>query len=230
MNYIWEAALAADYAKTAREKITYKPVQNGSPYAEVVLENLNSRELENAEVEVNPLYRFAREFSALLDVNIKGYEQTRNLLFDIVMHYMVQADLRQGLSRQEYALRFLLKDILEGVCGVRASSVVKSFPAEKLRILLLMILKLYQCGSSVYLFREVMRHIYPDSLIYASNETDRQVLAYIGTKETNGERERLEFLQEMFLPVDFQVFLFWEHHFGIIDVDETMRLDEMVLF
>lgn len=230
MNYIWEAALAADYAKTAREKITYKPVQNGSPYAEVVLENLNSRELENAEVEVNPLYRFAREFSALLDVNIKGYEQTRNLLFDIVMHYMVQADLRQGLSRQEYALRFLLKDILEGVCGVRASSVVKSFPTEKLRILLLMILKLYQCGSSVYLFREVMRHIYPDSLIYASNETDRQVLAYIGTKETDGERERLEFLQDMFLPVDFQVFLFWEHHFGIIDVDETMRLDEMVLF
>lgn len=230
MNYIWEAALAADRAKTAREKITYKPVQNGSPYAEVVLENLNSRELENAEVEVNPLYRFAGEFSALLDVNIKEYEQTRNLLFDIVMHYMVQADLRQGLSRQEYALRFLLKDILGGVCGAQASTVVKSFPMEKLRILLLLILKLYQCGSSVYLFREIMRHIYPDSMIYASNETDRQVLAYIGTKETDEERARLEFLRDMFLPVDFHVFLFWEHHFGIIDVDETMRLDEVVLF
>ena len=230
MNYIWEAALAADRVQIAREQITYKPVQNGSPYAEVVLENLNSRELENAEVEVNPLYRFAGEFSTLFDVNIKGCEQTREMLFDIVMHYMVQADLRQGLSKQEYALRFFLKDMLNGVCGAQASHAIKKIPAEKLRILLQMIKKLYHCGSSIYLFREVMRHIYPDSLIYASNETDRQMLVYVGAKETDEERERLEFLQDMFLPIDFQVFLFWEHHFGIIDVDETMRLDERVLF
>ncbi|MDE6516457.1 MAG: hypothetical protein K2L18_01210 [Acetatifactor sp.] len=37
---------------------------------------------------------------------------------------MVQADLRQGLSRQEYALRFLLKDLLDGVW---AETVKKEF-------------------------------------------------------------------------------------------------------
>lgn len=34
----------------------------------------------------------------------------------------------------------------------------------------------------------------------------------------------------MFLPINYHVFLFWEHHFGIIDVEETMMVDEMVLF
>lgn len=230
MNYTWEAALAADRAGIPREKITYRPVRNGSPYTEVVLENLNSRGIEDALVEVNPLYRFAKEFSSLFDVNIKGFEQTRELLFDIAMHYMVQADLRQGLSRQEYALRFLLEDLLEGVCGSQTSHVVKKFPRDRLRRMLRLILKLYECGSSIYLFREVMRCMYPDSLIYASNEAVRQVLVYVGVKETDTDRERLEFLQDMFLPINFHVFLFWEHHFGILDVDETMELDEMVLF
>lgn len=72
--------------------------------------------------------------------------------------------------------------------------------------------------------------MYPASLVYASNDSAREVLVYVGAKETQEERERLEFLTDMFLPVNFQVFWFWEHHFGIMDVDETMILDEMVLF
>ena len=52
----------------------------------------------------------------------------------------------------------------------------------------------------------------------------------MGVKETEGDRERLEFLEDMFLPINYQVFLFWEHHFGIMDIDETMVMDEMVLF
>ena len=72
--------------------------------------------------------------------------------------------------------------------------------------------------------------MYGDSLVYADNEALRRVLVYVGVKETQQERERLEFLQDMFLPVNYELFLFWEHHFGIIDVDESMELDEMVLF
>lgn len=143
---------------------------------------------------------------------------------------MVQLDLRQGMSRQEYMLSFLLKDILRGVCGSEAAEAVRYFPKEKLRQLLRLILKLYHCGSSIYLFKEVMRYLYPDSLVYASNEEVRELLIYIGTKETEEERKKLEFLQGIFLPVNYRVFLFWEHHFGIIDIDETMEPDEMVLF
>ncbi len=230
MNYAWEAALAADEAGVRREEIRYVPVRNGSPYTEVTLETINSRGLEEKKVELNPLYRFSKEFSEMFNINLEGYETARHLFFDAAMHYLVQLDLRQGLSKQEYALRFLLKDLLEGVCGSQAAGVVDQFEKEKLRRLLRLILKLYQCGGSIYLFREVMRCMYPDSLVYANNETVRQVLVYVGMKETEKEREQLGFLQDMFLSINYQVFLFWEHHFGIIDVDETMEFDEMVLF
>ncbi len=52
----------------------------------------------------------------------------------------------------------------------------------------------------------------------------------MGVREEKEEQNRLKFLQDMFLPLNCEVFLFWEHHFGIIDVKETMELDEMVLF
>ena len=230
MNYAWEAALAADSLGIPREKVRYVPVQNGSPYTEVVLETINSRSIEGTEVEINPFYRFAQEFATVFDVNLKGYEKTRLLFFDITMQYMVQLDLRQGMSKQEYALRFLLTDLLEGVCGNQAARIMEHFEKDKLCRLLRLILKLYQCGSSIYLFKEVMRCMYPDSLVYSNNEAVRQVLVYIGKKETEDERERLKFLQDMFLPINYEVFLFWEHHFGIIDIDETMILDEMVIF
>ena len=42
--------------------------------------------------------------------------------------------------------------------------------------------------------------------------------------------ERAAFLRELFLPVQETVHFFYENHFGIIDVDETMLVDEMVIF
>lgn len=107
---------------------------------------------------------------------------------------------------------------------------MRGFEKRKLHQLLRLILKLYRCGSSISLFREVMRCLYPDSLVYAGNEAVCQVLIYVGVKEEKEEQNRLKFLQDMFLPLNYEVFLFWEHHFGIIDVKETMELDEMVLF
>lgn len=230
MNYAWEAALMADRDGIAREQLLFEPVHNGSPYTEVVNEMINLNNLDHVLVEINPLYRFPREFSEILSLDVQDYEQARTLLFRTYVQYMVQLDLRQGLSKQEYILRFLLKDLLDGTCGSQAAAVIKHFEKENLKPLLRLLRKLYECGSSVYLFREVMRSIYPDSIVYACNEEVRQLLIYVGIKETPRERERLEFLQDMFLPINYHVFLFWEHHFGIIGVEETMKLDEMVIF
>ena len=79
MNYAWEAALAADQAGIPREEIRYVPVNNGSPYAEITMEYINIQGLGKKTVEMNPLYRFSREFSALFDRNLEGYEKARKL-------------------------------------------------------------------------------------------------------------------------------------------------------
>ena len=101
MNYAWEAALAADRCKVAREDVRYVPVRNGSPYTEIAQESLNNRDIDAGRVEINPLYRFSKEFSAMFDMDLEAYGKARALFFDVFMQYLIQIDLRQSLSRQE---------------------------------------------------------------------------------------------------------------------------------
>ena len=233
MNYAWEAALAADGSGLLREELRFVPECGGSPYTEIVQENLNGQGIENPEIKLNPLYRFAREFSAVFDANREGFENTREIFFDSFIHYIVQADLRQGMSKQEYAMNGFLRDFAEGVCGSQAADAIRQLRQlgkEKLNSILRLVVKLYQCGSSVYLFNEAVMCIYPKAFIYIHNEGEVEVLVYLGMKESEEEEKRLEFLQGIFLPVNVLMRLFWEHHFGIIGIDETMVMGDMVVF
>ena len=230
MNLAWEAALRADKSGIDREELRYVPTQNGSPYTEVALEYLNENQIEQSVVEINPLNRFAKIYSKIFDINLKEYQKSRDVFFDIYIHYIVQLDLRQGLSRKEYQLRYILKELLEDVCQINSETVIRQIEKEKLPLILRMVWKLYRCGSSIALFREAMRLLYPYSIIYENKEEANYLLIYIGEKEGRKNRERFAFLQAVFLPINVQVYLFWERHFGIIGIDETMVLDEMVLF
>lgn len=230
MNLAWEAALCADKSGFDREDISYVPSLNGSPYVEVVLDKLNATKLTRPEVEINPLYRFSNLFADMFNINLNEYQTSRELFFDIYLHYMVQLDLRQGLSRKQYQLRYILKDLLADVCEIRSDEVILQMEPGQIAVLLRLVWKLYRCGSSILLFKEVMKAIYPDSIIYESREKANQLLIYIGEKETERNKRQMDLLRAVFLPITKQVSLFWEHHFGIIGVSETMVLDEMVLF
>lgn len=230
MIFAWEAALCADRSGIEREEIRYMPAQNGSPYTEVILENLNESTLDQPVIEINPLYRFSAIFSEIFDINLSEYQKSRNVFFDIYIQYLVQVDLRQRLSRKEYQLKYILNDLLANVCQVDSKTVILQMEKEEVTLLLQLVWKLYRCGSSIHLFREVMRAMFPSSFIYKNRGKSNQLLIYIGERETGAGRARMELLQAVFLPINEQVYLFWEHHFGIIGIDETMVLDEMVLF
>lgn len=239
MNYFWEVALRADDLGIPREKLHYIPAAACSPYIEASFLDLNEDSLGDGIVEGNPLYRFTSIFGQVFDANLDvadaegnlyGMRKAREVLFDVVMQYMISLDLRQGLCHSEYYLRFILKDFLKNVCGADCAAGVDAFSHIELRKVLSCILGLYRCGFSLTIFRRAMRAIYPDSLVYANNDHAHELLAYIGKKETEKEHRKIKFLQDVFLPINYTIHLFWEHHFGIIDVDVTMELDEMVLF
>lgn len=230
MNYLWEVALKADDYQTPRENLCYVPAKSCSPYIEASFVDLNQAVIEERRVEANPLYRFAHIFAAIFDVNETVSMKTRLVLFDICMQYIIQIDLRQGLSKGEYYLRFFLRDFLTGFYGEEIAKATAYFTHTQLRKLLVIMRSLARCSGSVALFRRAMRSVYPDSLVYLNNEEFREILIYIGKKETPAEAGKINFIISIFLDKDYVTHLFWEHHFGIIGVDATMVIDEMVLF
>lgn len=231
MNYLWEVVLKADDCGTPREKLYYVPAKICSPYVEVSFVDINQNVIEETQIEANPLYRFTDIFAVIFDCNATVSMKTRYVLFDICMQYMIQLDLRQGLSKSEYRLRSILKNLLGGVYrNNHIKEAVTYFTHTELRKILIAMNFLLKCASSIALFRQIIREIYPDSIVYLNNDSFRELLIYIGQKETVEERAKVELLTSVFLPKDYTIHLFWDHHFGIIDVDATMELDEMVLF
>lgn len=230
MNYAWEAVLQAEKNKGDRNKLRFVEASTPSPYMEVSVMDLNQESPEDDRVEINPLYRLGDVFGTLFDKNIVGMEQTREHFFDICLHYLVQLDLREGLSKEDYYRKLATDDIKDGKYGARTAQRFALFSKEEQKKIMRSYLQLLKTGNYQEEFRRILSQLYPHAYIYENNETAYELLIYLGTKETETEQERVSLLKEMFLPIQETVHWFYEHQFGIIGVDETMAFDEMVIF
>ena len=230
MNYVWEVVLQAERSHRMREGLRFVEASNPSPYIEVSLTDLNLKAPEDNRVEINPLYRFGNVFGQLFDRNIKGLELTREIFFDVCMHYIVQLDLREGLSREDYYYSMILEDISNGRYGLDIRERFGLFDEEEKKTVIYCYQRFLKTGNYLEEFKKVTTKLFRYAHIYKNNEADHELLVYLGVAETEKEKKRAIFLQEMFLPFQETVYFFYGHHFGIFDVDETMVIDETVLF
>ncbi|MDE7478820.1 MAG: hypothetical protein K2M91_12895 [Lachnospiraceae bacterium] len=230
MNYAWEAVLLAEQNNRDRDSLRFAEAVTPSPYIEVSMTDLNTGEPEGDKVEINPLYRLQDVFGRLFDRNTDEMAQTRALFFDVCMHYIVQLDLREGLSKEDYYYSLISDDIQSGRYGGKTRERFALFAKQEQKQILRAYLRFLKTGNYQEEFRKAVTGIYAGALIYENNETAYELLVYLGTEDTDIQRERAAFLREMFLPVQETVHFFYENHFGIIDVEETMLVDEMVIF
>lgn len=230
MNYVWEAVLQTEKKNKDRDKLTFIPASNPSPYIEVSMIDLNLNYPEEDRIEINALYRFSDIFGKLLNENEENMGQVRRLFFDICMHYIVQLDLREGLSCEDYFSSIVSSDFMNEKYGLNSKERFQFFESNEKKMLLRSYLQLLRSGNYVEEFKRIIVKIYPQAIIYENDEIPFELLVYLGVTETNLEKERTQFLRDLFLPLQGTVYYFYDHHFGIIDVEATMILDEMILF
>ena len=107
MNYAWEVVLQAEKENQSRDMLQFVEASEPSPYIEVSMTDLNMDALEESRVEINPLYRFEDVFGRLFDKNVEEMKKTREIFFDVCMHYIVQLDLREGISKEDFYLSLI---------------------------------------------------------------------------------------------------------------------------
>jgi len=229
MTYLWELLLRAEEQDFPREKIHFRQTKTPSPYMEVAYEELNREHLDENPVEVNAYYRFSAIFDCLLD-GLEEYPEFRECLYDILMQYVAEINIREGLCKNEYFGLFLRKDAKDGKFGKQFKEVFQAFARHQIRFVVENMVRLYRLGPSFALIRSVLRQLYPKSIIYLDKVDQRELLIYIGKKETPELKKQVDFLLALFVPFDYKVHLFWDAHFGIINVIETLDLDEFVIY
>jgi len=230
MNHAWEVKLRAMEQGLDPHGLCFRPDFDGSPYRETTFTDVNLKEVADAQIGLNPLYRFAHIFGPIFDRDEPRYVQSREMLLDIFFHYQSQLDLRQGLTKSEYYVRAILKDLLAGAYGRDAMEAIENFSNTEAKHVLHGMLTLFRAGSSMELFRQVVRGVYPRAIVYRNSDVYREILIYLLQKKNGADERKIWFLISMFLDINYTVYTFWGHHFGIIDLEETLAFDEMIIF
>ena len=230
MMYIWEVLLQANAQKFPRENLRFRQVSSPTPYMEVAYDEINRGFVDSKTIDINAYYRFNHIFDYLLDDELAKYPELQETLYDILMHYLAEIDLRRGLCKNEYYQKFLQQDLQNSKFGKQYADIICGFPHNQIRFILESMVKLYEIGPSVTMLRTVLRQLYPNSIIYLDSVERRELLVYIGKKETAELRKQVDFLIDMFVPFDYIVHLFWNMHFGIVGVNETLELDDFIVY
>lgn len=230
MNYIWEALLKADKENLDRRNIKFKKAEVCSPYMEMSLEDINLNLLpEGYSIEVNVYYRFYEIFKNLCDINFRENTELRETILDIILHYLGELDLKEGICKEEFQKKFLLKDISEGAYGDSLKAHIKSFTSDDLNIFLSGFITLYKTGTSLQLFNKVLRNIFKKSIIYISKDHPKDIYIYLDELKSELLEGKIKAILDSFLPINMHPFIFWDKNFGIIGIDRYMKLDEIIM-
>ena len=159
MQYIWEVVLAAEKNGIREADLRYEVAEVRSPYLEVSFSDLNTQTVEQT-VEVNPFYRFFDIFSEILDINQKEYEKTREIFVDTVFHYLALTDLRMGMSKKDYYLKFLAEELGSGQFGSKAKAAMRLFSRYEKRYLVLALMDVVASRNYLEIFKWLFQEIY----------------------------------------------------------------------
>ena len=198
MNYLWEAFLKAEEQGIEKDKIRFLIAESYSGYMEIADRFLNQKELqEQLETEVNPYYRFYDIFKDLFHPEMWEFPDLRKSLANLIFHLLAENDSMSGMTKEEYYKHFLYQNIRDGFFGWDAAETIELFKREERELILSGILRQYQTGSSLDIFKDMAEELIPESIIYHSNENYYEILVYVGVKKEEKIVAKVEFLVKL---------------------------------
>lgn len=230
MNYLWEILLQAKAQGIKKEDIRFRQARSYSPYIELAEEFLNITKLEEpCLAELNPNYRFQKVFQELFHPDVTDYPALREGLFQLLLHQIGENDIRAGMTREEYYKKILGRAFVDGDYGAENKEAYLLFQGNEREILLEGLLTLYREGDSIEMFRRVMTALIPRCIVYASNDDPYEILVYVGARQREELEKKVNFVIGQFLNIRYRPELYYEYHFGIIGMEETMQVGEIAI-
>lgn len=230
MNYIWDILIRAQNQGIKKDKLKFINADVSSPYMETSFAYLNNTIIpKGLEIEVNPNYRFHEIFKELFNINIQEDRQIRDVILDIILHYLGEVDLMSGLSKEEFYKIFIYRDIVNKIYGEELAENIKYLNKEELDVVLNGFLSLIKTGTSMILFNKIIKNIFSNSTVYISQDVNKSLYIYLGVRKTKENIGKINAIINTFLPIDFSIKLFWNMHFAIIGIEDTMFIDKIVM-
>ena len=231
MRELWEVVLEAKKEQIPLKNLRFVHEGKGSAYMELSLPFMNQEELQGEKViGVNTYCRFYSIFKHMYQPDQKEFLYLRNSLTNLILHLLAENDARRGMTKEEYYKKLLIRDIQSGVFGKEAIQVFAHMEKEEQDKLMSGWLRSYRTGSSLAIFIDMVHSLIDNSIVYHNNDFPEELLVYTSSKTTDELEQRLQFLIELFLDIQYRVEIYYEYHFGIIGMEDTMQIDEIALY
>ena len=206
MSYIWE-----DYCS---EKI-FRTGKKISPYMEIAENN-------HVLCEVNPLIRFSEIFS---DSDVLSENEA---LANMIFHYLAMTDMLSGINESQIKVNWLEKEILKGSFGEKLKDNWNMIQPKHQEILLYTLLHRLETQQIENEFFNACKKLFEStSLIYEKN-TDTYYF-YISEDKTEYNEMLLDTAVMMFWDIQYRLEIIWKNHYGIIDSDDTMKIQNIYI-
>ena len=238
MKYLWEIM---QYEKTnnthktlcLRENLCSAYEVNTSTQLETDLEinifwrlaDIFDRYLRNKEEIISEYYsENADEIENSKQYIEENIEPIFKQIEDYLLHMIGNIDLLSEISytaivKNKILQEFLTEDELELFT-----------PEEKDRIATYYI-KMKKTGNNIVVFLDILRRFFPKSYVYIHKPTGQVVIyAYCPKNELREWQRKMNVLLELFLDIFYVPYRFWIYHFGVIGVDQTMQINNLLIF
>ena len=221
MNGFWKA-VSEDI-----ENVRIRQADSFGPYSEFTERWLEEKTMPK-QVSVNGFYRFDAIMQALF-----GEERVepaiQDWLFDVYMHALVPIGLRTGMSYQELQIRQKWNALADGTYGEKNAEIFCSLDSDRKYYIAHALWSQEQTGAGIRKFADVMVRTLEKGIVYKNKCREKQILLYVSNNENTEDAEVIALVQELFLPLGYELDIFWEKHFAVIGQEQTMQLDEIKL-
>jgi len=235
MNYVWELIIKAMHQNVDEKKIHFGVFnRKTSGYMELSSVSFVSQEMLTedmvSQVDVYPYGRFYDIFYKWTSPGEDNpqydmYPEFDEKLADILMHYLVRVDLRAGMNRREYHIKFIEKDIRDGVFGDAAG--FESFSITEKRCIAAEILNLYTTNDYMSCVKRTLNEIFPRLQIL--NRSGEEVIFYCGEAENEDLCKKIKLIIKLFMPVNISTAIHWEYTYGVIGESKTIKLERFII-
>ena len=163
--------------------------------------------------------------------NISVLKKFKKNIENNAINYLQELDFVSGTTVIDVICEKISEDIKKGILGISLKKYFLLLNSEEQQYIALLIynekINNVNCMKN---FRLGIKYFFIDSLIYRQRSEKNKIIVYINKPKNRSNIAKIKTLELLCLELGMELKVFWENHFGVVNVDETAKIDEIAVF
>ena len=148
-----------------------------------------------------------------------------------VINYLRELDFISGTTVIDVICEKISKEIKNEVLGKKLKKYFFQLNREDQEYISLLVynqqINSVNCMKN---FKIGVQYFFYDSIIYKEKNQKNKIIIYINKEKNKLNIGKIKILELLFLELGLNLKVFWKNHFGVVNVDETVKIDEIAVF